>query len=461
MTTMERAPANGAAHIVYAPTLVAVPAAPEAPSTPFSKFRGLATLGVGIVGLFIVGLGGWSVLAPLESAAIAAGFVEVETRRKTIQHLEGGIVGEILVKDGDYVTEGQVLLRLDGVKARTQLAALKGQLWDALAREARLLAERDANLSIVFPATLAQQVDDPAVQLILAGQNKIFEARGSVLSSKTALIGQRIAQIREEIVGLRAQESATRKRVGLLNQEIVGIRDLVNKGYVPKPRLLALERELVDSEGRLGELIAQIARSRQAIAESEISILSLQNDSQNEIAQSLRDTQNQIHDLREQIQAANHVLTRTEVRAPEAGVVTDLRVHTPGGVVAAGQPLLDLVPQKDRLVVTAQIRPEDIDLVRPGLAALVQLIPYRQRRTPPIDSTVTYVAADRLLDQTTGQPYYAARIEVDQAMLEALDGVEMVPGMPAEVLIKTGETTVAFYALAPILDSFNRAFREQ
>ncbi len=460
MNATARSVTKGPANVVYAPTLVAVPTVPAASASPFPRFRGLAALGIGIVGLFIAGFGGWSFFAPLESAAIATGVVEAESRRKTVQHLEGGIIGEILVNDGDFVTEGQPLIRLDDVKARTQLAALKGQLWDAMAREARLLAERDARESIIYPASLVQQMDDPAVQLVLAGQNKIFETRSSVLGSKTALIGQRIAQIREEIVGLRAQESATRKRIGLLNQEIAGIRELVNKGYVPKPRLLALEREFVESEGRLGELTAQIARARQTIAESEINILSLQNDSQSEIAQSLRDTQNQIHDLAEQIQAANHVLARTEVRAPEAGIVTDLRVHTPGGVVAAGQPLLDLVPQQDRLIVTAQIRPEDIDLVRPGLFAHVQLIPYRQRRTPPIDSTVSYVSADRLVDQATGQAYYAARVEVDEEMLKRLDGVEMVPGMPAEVLIKTGESTVAFYALAPILDSFNRAFRE-
>jgi HlyD family secretion protein len=302
--------------------------------------------------------------------------------------------------------------------------------------------------------------DDPAIRLIIAGQTKIFETRRSVLDSKAALIRQRIAQVQEEIVGLRAQEVAARKRIGLLGQEIVGIRELVNKGFVPKPRLLALEREQVESEGRQGELIAQIARARQTIAEAEINIFSLQNDSQNEIAQALRDTQNQIHDLTEQIQAASHVLTRTEVRAPEPGVVTDLRIHTPGGVLAAGQPLLDLVPQNDRLIVTAQVRPEDIDLVRPGLFAHVHLIPYRQRRTPPVDGTVVHVSADHLVDAKTGQPYFLARIEVDETMLRSLEEVELVPGMPAEVMIKTGKSTVAFYALAPILDSFNRAFRE-
>jgi HlyD family secretion protein len=460
MSANRQALATTSSNVVYAPTLVAVPTIPVAPPTPLSRFRGIVAFGIATIAIFIVGFGSWSAFAPLESAAIASGLVESESKRKTIQHFEGGIVGAILVNDGDLVAEGQPLIRLDDVQARSLLATLKGQLWDAQAREARLLAERDARTTIEYPAVLLQQASDPAVQLAIAGQNKIFETRSSVVGSKTALIGQRIAQIREEIVGIRAQEVASRKRINLLGQEIVGIRELVNKGFVPKPRLLALERELVESEGRLGELVAQTARARQTIAESEINILSLQNDVQNEIAQALRDTQNQIHDLTEKIQAASHVLTRTEIKAPEAGIVTDLRIHTPGGVVGAGQPLLDLVPPNDRLIVTAQVRPEDIELVRPGLVAHVRLIPFHQRRTPPVDGKVIYVSADRLVDPKAGVSYYAAKVEVDEAMLKRLDHVEMVPGMPAEVMIKTGESTVAFYALAPIIDSFNRAFRE-
>lgn len=451
---------RSAVSVVYAPSVVGAASNDDISATPFAHFREIAWAGIGIIAVFIVSFGAWSVLAPLESAAIAAGVIEAETSRKTIQHLEGGIIGEILVKDGDAVAAGQALIRLNDVKARTQLVALTGQLWDALAREARLLAERDKRDQIQYPDSLTQQARDPGVQLVMAGQSKIFHARRSAFDSKVALIKQRIAQVREEIVGLRAQETASRKRATLLNDEAAGLRQLLGKGFVPKPRVLALEREIVETEGKRGDLMAQIARAQQTIAESEVNIISLENDSQNEIAQSLRDTQNQIHELVEQIQAAAHVLTRTEVRAPEAGVVTDLRVRTPGGVIAAGEPLLDLVPKDDRLIVTAQIRPEDIDLVRAGLPAQIRLIPYRQRRTPPIAGRVIHVSADRLLDQRSGQPYYLAKVEADEAMLKRLEGVEMVAGMPTEVMIMTGKTTVALYALAPILDSFDRAFRE-
>jgi HlyD family secretion protein len=427
--------------------------------TPLGRARGLAAAGIACVAVFVIGFGVWSAYAPLESAAVASGAVEAESSRKTVQHLEGGIIGQILVKEGDEVVEGQPLLRLDDTKARTTLAALSGQLWDALAREARLVAERDGEPKIVLPKRLTDE-SDPAVALVIAGQQKIFETRRSLLQSKTALIRQRIAQVQEEIVGLKAQEAATKKRIGFANEEMTGLRQLVEKGLERKPRLLQLERDIAEMEGKRGEIVASIARAAQTIAESEVSILNLQNDTANEIANDLRDTQKKIHELSEQIQAARDVLARIDVKAPLAGTVTDLKVHTPGGVIQQGEPLMDLVPKEDRLIVTAQVRPEDINVVHTGLPAQVRFTPYKQRRTPPIEGTVTYVSADRLVDKKTNQPYYAVKIRVDEDRL-AEEHVEMVPGMPTEVMIKTGERTVALYLLSPVLDSFNRALREK
>jgi HlyD family secretion protein len=297
--------------------------------------------------------------------------------------------------------------------------------------------------------------------MVLAGQQKIFQTRRSLQQSKTELIKQRIAQTNEEITGLRAQVSADGRRISLINEEISGLRQLVAKGLERKPRLLALERDLAEIEGKRGDTIAQIARAGQNIAESQVSILNQENDMQNEVAESLRDTQKKIHELSEQIQAATDVLSRIDVRAPEGGVVTDLRVHTPGGVITAGEALLDLVPPEDHLVIQAQVRPEDINIVRVGLPAIVRLTPYKQRRTPPLEATVENISADRLIDKHTNQPYYAAKIRVDEEKMKRVLGVEMIPGMPAEVSIKTGETTVAMYALSPVLDSFRRAFREE
>jgi HlyD family secretion protein len=442
-------------------TLSTAAARREVPSTPLPRIRGLVLAGTFLGGVFVLGSAVWAAYAPLESAAHATGQVIVESSRKTVQHLEGGIIGAILVHDGEQVKAGQTLIRLDDTKARTALTSLQGELWDSYAREARLIAERDGAAQPVYPEALLDKAGTPVVALVIAGQNKIFETRRSLQKSKADLIRQRIAETGEEIVGLKAQEAAARQRIGLIHEEIAGVSQLVEKGLAPKPRLLSLQRDLADIEGRRGETIAQIARAQQTIAESQVSILNLENDTQNEVAEQLRETQRKMHDLKEKIQEASDVLARVEVKAPEDGIVQDLHVHTAGGVITAGEPLLDLVPPKDRLVVEVQLRPEDIDLVRPGLPALVRLTPYKQRRVPPIDAKVTYVSADRLVDKHNNQPYYAAKVALDPEKLAALNGVEMIPGMPAEVMIKTGETTVALYALSPVLDSFHRAFTEK
>jgi HlyD family secretion protein len=392
---------------------------------------------------------------------MAPGVVESETSRKTIQHFEGGIIGQILVKDGDEVVAGQPLIRLDDTKPRTTLLALQGQLWDVQAREARLVAERDGQANIAYPVALLERRVEPEIATVLAGQDKIFETRRLLLDSKISQLKQRIAQVQEEIAGYRSQETASRRRIALINEEITGLRELVAKGLERKPRLLALERDLAEIDGRRGELVAQMARAQQTIAESEVVILKEQNDYQNEVAAQLRETQQKIHELSEQIQAAADVLKRIEVRAPEDGVVTDLKVHTLGGVITPGEALMDLVPEQDRLVVTVQVRPEDIDVVRPGLAAQVRLLPYKQRRVPPVDGTVVYVSADRMVDKKTDRPYFAAKIRLSEAALAEVPEVEPLPGMSAEAMIKTGERSVAAYALSPILDSFHRAFREK
>jgi HlyD family secretion protein len=435
---------------------------PPVPASPLARTRELVLAGSALIGVFVIGFGAWSVMAPLESAAVAVGSVVSESSRKTVQHLEGGIISAILVHDGDQVTAGQTLIRLDDTKARTTLLALRGQLWDAKAREARLVAERDGAATIDFPADLLAQQSEPAVAAALAGQQKIFDARRSLVESKTAAIGERINQVHEEINGHQAEVVALEKRVALLQEEVGGVKQLVASGLERKSRLLQLERDLADADGKRGETLAQIARAKQTIAEAEIDILSLQNDRQKDVADELRETQKKGHELAEQVQAAADVLARDDVKAPENGIITDLRVHTPGGVISPGEALLDLVPEADRLVVEVQVRPEDIDRVREGLPAQVRLLPYKQRRTPLLNARVIYVSADRLVDKRTERSYYTAKLRIDEKELAALGGeVKMVPGMPSEAMIQTGETTVAAYALSPILDSFHRAFREK
>jgi len=454
------------ATIVHPPVASAV--LELAPPSPLPRIRKPLIAGAVVMTVFVVGFGVWSAFAPLQSAALASGTIAVESYRKTIQHLEGGIIAQILVKDGDYVSEGQPLIRLDDTKARTTYTSVEGQLWDATARQARLIAERDGSESITFPPSLlAKAGQDGAAAQIVAGQQTIFAARRTLLESKVSAIRERIQQSQEEIRGFNAQDAAAQTRLGLIAQELIDVKKLLALGLERKARLLQLQRDQAEIQGNRGQLAAQIARAQQTMAEANVNILTVQNDSANEVALQLRETEQKVHELQEQLQAAADVLSRIEVRAPEAGVVTDLRIHTPGGVVKPGDALLDLVPKADRLIVRVRVRPEDSDVVRAGLPALVRLLPYKQRRTPPVLGKVVYVSADHLVDdrpesgQAAGQPYYLAKVELDESALAKMPGIQLVPGMPAEVMIKTGKTTVALYALAPILDSFNRAFIEK
>lgn len=425
------------------------------------RLRGVTWTGNLLVCGFVLGLGTWSTFAPLESAAIAVGTVESESSRKTIQHLEGGIVREILVADGDVVHAGQTLISLESIKARAEVQSLEGQLWDATAREARLLAEQQGKETVSFPAKLEMvQKESPSVAAVLAGQQSIFETRRQSFQSQAAVNREKRSQVEREIEGLRAQEGAASKRLEIVSEEVVTVITLVNKGLERRPRLLNLQREMADIEGRRGEIAAQISRAEQVISESQATLVKLESDRQSEVAQSLREAQNQIFQLRERLKGADDQLLRTAVKAPEDGVVTELRIHTPGGVIAAGAPLMDLVPRQDRLIVTARVRPEDIDVVRPGLSADVNLLPYNQRRVPRLQGTVMHVSADRLLDKRTDQPYYATKIRVQDPRIAEMGGMRIIPGMPAQVFIKTGRGTVALYALRPLLDSFHSAFRE-
>ena len=430
------------------------------PTSPRGRLRGITVAGNLLVLCFMLGLGTWASLAPLESAAIASGVVESESSRKTIQHLEGGIIRKILVSDGDIVRSGQTLIELDDTRAGSEMQSLQGQFWDAAARVARLQAEQQRFERIAIPDALEQDSRQNGVAAAaVSAQQFIFQARMQVHESQLAVIRERRHQVEKEIEGLKAQETATGQRVDIVREELDMVATLVNKGLERRPRLLNLQRELADVEGRRGEIAAQIARAGQVISEQQATLFKLESERQNEIAQSLREAQNQIFQLRERLLAARDQLSRTEVKAPEDGVITDLRVHTAGGVIGAGAPLMDLVPRQDRLIVTARLRPEDIDVVHPGLSAEVHLVPYNQRRVPRLKGTVVHISADRLLDKRTDQPYYATKIRIDDGQIAAND-IQIVPGMPVQVFITTGRGTVALYALRPLLDSFRGAFRE-
>ena len=441
---------------------------PAEPSGPAPGLEPAGRIGLGwpvvagllIIALFFGALGSWAALAPLESAAIAPGVVIVDTKRKTVQHLEGGIVGEILVQEGDTVSAGQVIIRLDETQPRAMLELLKGRYRAASALQARLMAERDGRERIDFPDWLLAESDDPKVAEVIDGQVNIFVARRKALAGQVAIIEQRIAQFAEEIKGLKGQIVAEDTQLRLISDEISVVRDLLAKGLARRPRLLALQRREAEIEGSRSQNEALIARVKQNIAEARLHISELQTTLINEVVKELRDVQSEQFDLTERMRAAEDVLHRTEIRAPIAGTIVALQVHTPGGVIASGEPLLDIVPSEDRLVIEARVDPKDIDVVHPGLPAQIRLTAFPLRTTPMLDGRVAYVSADRLVDKRTGQPYYVARVLFDESQEEVLDDLVLYPGMPAEVMIVTGSGTALDYILKPITTSLNRALRE-
>ncbi len=418
------------------------------------------SIGVAVVVAFFGGIGGWAAVATLESAAIAPGVVTVASNRKTVQHLEGGIVGEILVRDGDEVTAGQVLIRLDETRPRATLELLRGRRRSAAALEARLVAERDGDDSVRFPDWLLDEGDDPEVRAVVEGEMSIFVARARTLASQVAVLGQRIAQFGEEITGLEGQLAAEDTQLALIAEEMTAVEVLLEKGLERKPRLLALQRRAAEIEGSRSANLAAIARARQNIGEARLRISELETARINDVVEQLRETQNALFDLSERLNAATDVMRRTEIRAAQDGTIVNLQVHTPGGVIVPGAPLLDIVPSEDALIIEARVDPRDIDVVHWGLPARVRLTAYKQRDAVPMDGRVVSVSADSIIDERTGQAYDLARIKLDKDPADVMQGVSLYPGMQAEVMIVTGERTVLEYILAPFSRSIDRALRE-
>lgn len=414
-------------------------------------------VGVLAVTLFFGVLGSWAALAPLQSAAIAPGELSVNSQRKTVQHLEGGIVADIRVGEGQVVAAGEPLVVLDDTQALARLEQLNGRLDAALAQDYRLRAERDGRDDIVYPASLEQRREEAKVAEILAGQQSIFDARRQALAGQVAILERRIEQYREEIRGVAGLIAAQDEQVRLVDEEIASNQVLVDQGLNGKTRLLELQRQLAELLGSRGQNQAALAKNRQNIDEARLQITELRTGHLNDVVQELRDVQTQVADLNEQIRAARDILQRTVIRASQDGTIVNLQIHTPGGVIAPGQPLMDIVPLGDRLIVEARIDPADIDVVEPGLDAHVRLTAYSSRSQLPVAARVATVSADRLTDALSGQPYYLARIE----LTGALDpGMALYPGMQAEVMVVTGQRTLLDYMAQPLLQSFNRAMKE-
>ncbi len=459
------APAAAPAEAPPAPPVGAPVEAPAGigpqPAGEGPNIRGPVTLGLAVVFLFFGVFGAWAALAPLQSAAIAPGVVSVDSSRKTVQHLEGGIVGEIRVREGDEVQAGQILIKLDEVQAMATSELLRGRLITAASLQARLEAERRGKDQIEFPDWLAAETEDATAKEVMAAQYSIFEARREALSGQVAILNQRIAQFDEEIGGLEGQIAAEDRQIRLIAEEVRDLQQLVKKGLARRPRLLELERQAAEIQGSRHQNQARLARVRQQIGEAKLRISELKTQRDNEIVEELREVQSELLDLTERMRAASDVLARTEIRAPISGTVVGLQVHTAGGVIAPRERLMDIVPSEDSLIVEARVNPIDIDVVRQGLPARVIFSAFSQRNQLPLDGIVTSVSADSLLDDRSGESYYLARIALTGDFRAVLDGAELTPGMQADVIIVTGERTALQYLMKPLVQSFNRALREE
>jgi HlyD family type I secretion membrane fusion protein len=418
-------------------------------------------LGFAIIAFCIGGFSLWAALAPLRGAAVASGSVVVDSKRKSIQHLEGGIVREILVHDGDTVKANQVLIRLDPTQAYAMLQQVTGRYNAAAALVARLTAEETGQSEITFPAALLAQRDDPEVAKLIDGQTGIFKARLDELNSQTQILEQRRAQSEEEIRGLEAQIKSQRDQLRYIEEEIANKSALLDKGLATKPQVLQLQREQAEIDGTMNQNIAAIARANQNIQETQMRVSELRTNRINEASKDHGEALKELFEFAEKVRAAQDVVARTEVRSPIDGTVMGMTVHTVGGVVAPGSTVMEIVPSADQLTVEAKIPVKDIESVHAGLPAQVRLVAYDQRTTPTIDGRVSWISADRVDDDKAGLSYYTTRIDVDRAQLAALNNVRLYPGMPVEVMILGTERTVADYLLAPITRTFARAMREK
>lgn len=415
-----------------------------------------------IIGLIIVlvvflGFGGWAVTAPLDSAALAPGVVTVAGNRKTVQHLEGGIIQAFYVEDGDTVKAGDQLILLDDTQPRAELQILKGQLFVFLAQEARLLAERDEKAQIEFAKRLYEE--DPRAQDARDLEAELFKVRNVSRQGEIEVLKQRVEQLNSQVAGLNALVASKKLLIQSYDEEISDNKALLSQGFVDKQRLRDLQRLKESLVGEVSEHSASIAGVTVQIGETKLQILQLKKDFNTEVVNQLAEVQSRLFDVRERVAAVEDRVLRSKIIAPVDGVVLGLGFHTLGGVIAPGNPILDIVPEDSELVIEARVSPNDIDRVSVGMLSDIRLSAFKSAITPVIEGNILTVSADRLVGED-GVPYYLARVSLSEESMQNLKGMILVPGMPAEVLINSGSRTLFEYLIQPATDAFARSMIE-
>jgi HlyD family secretion protein len=414
-----------------------------------------------VVLILVVGVGGWGATAVISGAVVASGSLVVDTNVKKVQHPTGGIVGELRVRDGDRVHAGDIVVRLDETVTRANLAIVTKGLDELRARKARLESERDGWDTIVFPAQLVAGASDPDIAAAMDSERKLFNLRKTARNGQKAQLQERVTQLGEEITGLTGQQNSKTKEITLVERELAGVRDLWNKNLIQLGRLTALEREAARLDGERGQLIAAAAQAKGKIAETALQILQIDQDLASEVAKELREVDGKIGEFVERKVTAEDQLKRIDVRSPQDGTVFQLAVHTVGGVITAGDPIMLIVPEADNLSVEVKVNPQDIDQLQLNQKAILRFSAFNARTTPEIDGVVTRISADTSTDQRTGQSYYTVRISMPAQQLERLGDVKLLPGMPVEAFVQTGDRTMLSYLMKPLHDQVMRAFREK
>jgi HlyD family secretion protein len=411
-----------------------------------------------IVAVAVFAAGGLSLYLPLEGAVVMSGTLVVETNVKKIQHASGGVVAEIGVREGQRVAAGDLLIRLHETAVRANLEIVLNGLRTARARLSRLEALRDGRKDLAFPAQLTQ---DPTNARMLAGEARLAAALATAQDDQKRALLERIEQLRQEEKGLAEQHRSAAGQLQVVQTDLDDLRPLFERGNIQRPRISILEREALRNQGAVGDALAKIAQTKAKIAETELQIARNQHDFVAEISKELRETETQVRELEERHVAAQDLLSRLEIRAPLSGTVHQLAVHTVGGVLGPGDVAMLIVPEGDRLLVETRVRPGDIDQLATGQAARLRFTAFGRRLTEEVSGTLVRVAADLSEDRRTGLSYYSAAVRIDEHGLAHLDGLKVVAGMPVEVLITTGERTLASYIIKPIQDQMHRALRER
>lgn len=427
---------------------------------PPRSARGTILAGATVVGITFFGFGAWAAYAPLASAVTASATVVSEGRTKIVQHLEGGIVSQINVREGQLVEKGDVLFQLDPVQAASRADRFRNQLHARQAQAARLKAERDDEAEIDFPEEILKR-DNPDIQEMIQGERRLFIERRQSFEGQIELLEAKITQFEIEVNGLNVQEASKREQIRLINDELNSLRPLLEKGLVARSRLLALEREAARLDGEVGDIQSRRARANESAAEAQLEMEQLKQQFREEVVTELRDVETQIADLEEQLTAAEDVLNRLDIYAPATGIAQNVEVTTIGAVISPGQPLLEIAPAQSELVVAARVTPLDVHDVAVGQRTQVRFVALDLRKLPVIFGEIRSVSGDRIVDQSNNTEYFLVQVTVPPSEMKKLGGRTVHPGMPADIIVPTGSRTLMDYLLRPLADAMTRGLNEE